>query len=106
MTDMYSISLSLRVFAHILRYAGYIIEVTDDADFYEGLIDVTSDYLYLLSHEAEETSKELGDTSKVTNEEDCNNSSMIKELQERVEKLSAELTDLLRSRPEQEQEDE
>lgn len=65
MTDMYLVSLYLRTVGHILHHADYIQSVTDDADFYGGLIAVTSDYLYYLSDECFKTSVVEGDSELV-----------------------------------------
>lgn len=51
MTDFYSLSCDLRAVAHVLRYAGYIHDVTGDCDFPTAISDVVSDYLYYKSDE-------------------------------------------------------
>ena len=57
--DVYAVSWRLRVVAHVLHYAEYIQGQTDDADFYGGLIDVSSDYLYWLSEQVTKLSNDL-----------------------------------------------
>lgn len=88
MTDMYSISVDLRGLAHILRYAGYIHEITDDEDFYQAVIDITSDYLYYLSDDA-------GKSHEIVDKESCEKSGKIKELQEKIDELSSQIANLL-----------
>lgn len=51
MTDFYLLSTDLRAVAHVLRYAGYIHNVTGDCDFPTAISDVVSDYLYYKSDE-------------------------------------------------------
>lgn len=51
MTDFYLLSGDLRAIAHVLRYAGYIHDVTGDCDFPTAISDVVSDYLYYKSDE-------------------------------------------------------
>lgn len=87
MTDMYSISVYLRAVAHVLHYADYIQQITNDNDFRHALVDITSDYLYLLSEEA-------GKSSEIADNEDCENAVEIKELTAQIEKLRAELAEL------------
>lgn len=103
MTDMYSMSVDLRALAHILHYSGYIQQITHDEEFYEGLLSLTSDYLYYLANDS-------GESFKVTDKEECENRGKIKELQQEVKRLSAKLAELNleepEEEPEQEQEDE
>lgn len=51
MTNFYLLSGYLRAVAHVLRYAGYIHDVTGDCDFPTAISDVVSDYLYYKSDE-------------------------------------------------------
>lgn len=67
--DVYSVSLYLRIVSHVLHYAEYIQSVTDDADFYGGLIDVSSDYLYWLSEQTDKLSNDLDIETLETSEQ-------------------------------------
>lgn len=51
MTNFYLLGSDLRAIAHVLRYAGYIHDVTGDCDFPSAISDVVSDYLYYKSDE-------------------------------------------------------
>lgn len=99
MTDMYSISVNLRAVAHVLHYADYIQNITDDADFFGALIEIMSDYLYLLAEDS-------GKTFEITDKRDCEKSSKISELKEQIKNLMSELSELRPEEPEQEEEPE
>lgn len=77
--DVYSVSLYLRIVSYVLHYAEYIQSVTDDADFFGGLVAVTSDYLYYLSDECFKT---MGDSELVQR-----HSEKAEELEENVTSL-------------------
>lgn len=72
--------------------------VAPDADFYGGLIDVVSDYLYLLSDESQKS-------FDMIDKADCEKSSKIKELGEQIERLMSELSELKPEEPERKQEE-
>ncbi len=99
MTDMYSISVNLRAVAHILHYADYIQNITDDADFFGALIEIVSDYLYLLAEDS-------GETFEITDKKSCEKSLEIKELKEQIKNLMSELSEFRPEEPEQEEEPE
>lgn len=99
MTDMYSISVYLRAVAHVLHYADYIQNCTGDVDFHGALIDVVSDYLYLLADDS-------GKSFEISDDESCEKSVKIKELTEQIEKLRVELAELKPEESEEEPEQE
>lgn len=78
--SLQTISYKLRAVAHVFHYADYVQEITDDANFLSSLIDVTSDWMYLLADKCRKSFDAYDVEERKQSEE-------IRQLQERLVKF-------------------